>query len=278
MLDRIETYGRGTVIQHGNQNNRVYLMKLNRDDFPDIIAHVNNLARKHTYTKIFCKVPSWATPAFLSNGFIVEAHIPLFYNNRDDVFFLSKFLNSDRIMHIEHEKLEQLTQQLLASGEHQNPGKLKSGYHLMILNPEYAEEITGLYKQVFDSYPFPIFNPEYIRASMQKNVQYFGIVRKEKLVALASSEMDIKGANAEMTDFAVLPDFRGDNLSVCLLSEMERKMKKQGITTLYTIARLNSLAMNRTFLRMQYRYGGTLIKNTNISGKIESMNVLYKHI
>jgi hypothetical protein len=36
--------------------------------------------------------------------------------------------------------------------------------------------------------------------------------------------------------------------------------------------------MNRTFLRLAYRYSGTLIMNTHISGRIESMNVFYKHI
>ncbi len=55
-------------------------------------------------------------------------------------------------------------------------------------------------------------------------------------------------------------------------------MKAQDIKTLYTIARLNSPAMNKTFLRLNYTYSGTLIKNTNIAGKIESMNVYYKAI
>ena len=81
-----------------------------------------------------------------------------------------------------------------------------------------------------------------------------------------------------MTDFATLPDYRGNNLSVILLDKMENVIRKQGITTLYTIARLNSIAMNKTFLKLSYKYAGTLINNTNISGKIESMNVYYKHI
>ncbi len=59
---------------------------------------------------------------------------------------------------------------------------------------------------------------------------------------------------------------------------MEIEMKNQGMKTLYTIARLNSIAMNLTFLRSNYKYSGTLIKNTNISGQIESMNVYYKQI
>ncbi|MBN2480231.1 MAG: putative beta-lysine N-acetyltransferase [Bacteroidales bacterium] len=278
MQDKIETYGRGSVVQQGHKNGRVYLMKLVQEDFPGIIEHINNLTREHAYTKIFCKVPCWATPAFLSKGFIVEAHIPRFYNNREDVFFLSKFLDSDRIMSIEHKKLEELSQQLLTVGKIKNPAKLKSGFSLLKLKADRADEIAGLYKQVFDSYPFPIFDSEYILFGMKNNVQFFGIERQGQLTALASAETDRKGANAEMTDFATLPDFRGNSLSVILLSAMEQEMKQQGIFTLYTIARLNSTAMNRTFLRLHYRYAGTLIKNTNIAGNIESMNVFYKHI
>lgn len=81
-----------------------------------------------------------------------------------------------------------------------------------------------------------------------------------------------------MTDFATLPDQRGKNLSVLLLNALEKSMKEQGITTLYTMARLNSIGMTKTFLKMDYCYSGTLIKNTNIAGKIESLNILYKHI
>jgi putative beta-lysine N-acetyltransferase len=90
--------------------------------------------------------------------------------------------------------------------------------------------------------------------------------------------VDRKRRNAEMTDFATLPDFRGKKLSVILLAHMEDQMRINRIKTLYTIARLKSMPMNLTFLRMGYRYGGTLINNTNISGEIESMNVLYKHL
>ena len=98
------------------------------------------------------------------------------------------------------------------------------------------------------------------------------------MVALSSAEIDPQGKNAEMTDFATLPDYRGGKSATNLLSEMETAMERQGIKTLYSIARLNSPAMSKTFLKHSYKYAGTLINNTNISGKIESMNVFYKHI
>ena len=53
-------------------------------------------------------------------------------------------------------------------------------------------------------------------------------------------------------------------------------MKRQGMHTAYTIARSLSAGMNITFAKLGYVFAGTLTNNTNISGKIESMNVWYK--
>ncbi len=276
--DTIEKFGKGTILQHGKLNDRIYLIKLYKDDLKDVIDYIHELAKKESYTKIFCKVPGYAAPEFFSHGFILEAFIPDFYQSQEDVFFISKFLNSDRLLNIENDKLSDLSGLLSITKKKKTSFNLLKQDTLLQLKEGHAEEIARLYKKVFKSYPFPVFDPEYIRNTMQSNVQYFGIKRNGKLIALASAEIDIIGRNAEMTDFATLEEYRGNNLSVILLSEMEKKMFKQNITTLYTIARLNSTPMNKTFLKLNYKYAGTLIKNTNIAGKIESMNVLFKHL
>jgi len=278
MQDEIEVFGKGSLIQHGKSNDRVYLMKMEKDDFPGVIEYIQELAKKKSYSKLFCKVPSWAVPAFVAEGFIAEAFIPAFYRKQVDVFFLSKFLTSGRLVHHGHKKISGLTYLLISLPGIKRPIQLKNGYCLKLLTPERAEEISELYKRVFDSYPFPVHDAEYIRNTMRKHIQYYGIETDKRLVALASAETDTKGENAEMTDFATLTEYRKNNLSLILLEEMERNMKNQGIQTLYTIARLNSPAMNKTFLKLNYKYGGILINNTNISGKIESMIVYYKHI
>jgi hypothetical protein len=57
---------------------------------------------------------------------------------------------------------------------------------------------------------------------------------------------------------------------------LEAAVEKLGIKTAYTIARAYSPGMNITFARSGYIYSGTLTHNTQISGKLESMNVWYK--
>ncbi len=279
MQDRIEKIGKGSLIQHGDLNKRVYLMKLHKDDSPFVIQRINNLARKYKYSKIFCKIPAWAAPLFSTSGFILEAQIPKFYNNKEAAFFVSKFTNSDRLLDIETEQLYEFSKMLKEATTHrQNEIAENPSFSIKKLEKGNFEEIAAIYHEVFESYPFPIYNPNYILKTIDESVQYFGADIDGKLVALASAEVDSEGKNAEMTDFATLPQHRGQGLALLLLSRMEQEMKKQGITTLYTIARLNSPGMNKTFLRMNYTFSGTLIKNTNIAGKIESMNVYYKHI
>ena len=141
-----------------------------------------------------------------------------------------------------------------------------------------ARSLANLYRETFQVYPFPIFDEEYLKSTMAKNIDYFGVFTDGKLVAASSAEKDLEHRNAEMTDFATRSDYRGNNLSYHLLIEMEREMINQKIQTLYTIARAESIGMNVTFVKGHYEYGGTLINNTFIGKGIESMNVWYKHL
>ena len=90
--------------------------------------------------------------------------------------------------------------------------------------------------------------------------------------------MDAEHENAEMTDFATLPEFRAQGYAGILLKTMEEQMEKKGIKTVFTIARALSSGMNITFAKNGYTYGGRLVNNTNISGNIESMNIWYKKL
>ena len=108
MEDRIETIGQGSIIQHGKLNNRIYLIKLAREDGSGLLDSLRKLARENSYTKIFCKVPEWAVPLFIADGYMTEAIIPRFYQGKTAAFFLAKYLDSDRLMFPESQRLEAL--------------------------------------------------------------------------------------------------------------------------------------------------------------------------
>jgi putative beta-lysine N-acetyltransferase len=138
--------------------------------------------------------------------------------------------------------------------------------------------MAAVYARVFESYPFPIHDPAYLLETMDNDVRYQGVFQDDRLIALASAEIDVRGGNAEMTDFATLPDARGQGLAGLLLCGLESMLAEAGIATAYTIARATSFGMNITFAKNGYEYAGTLVNNTHIAGGLESMNVWYKRL
>ena len=275
MGDINETIG-NSLIQHGKSSNRVYLMKLAKADYPQIIDQIEDLAETNNYTKIFAKVPAWAKDGFIAKGYIIEAQVPGFYHGREDALFLGKYLDSKRAKSNDAEQIEEIitfTSQMEIAKYHI---ELAAHYNFTILTEKDAQKLAEIYRKVFKTYPFPIHDPDYLVQTMGENIVYFGIWDNERLVAVSSCEMDEKAKNVEMTDFATLPEYRKQGLAAYLLAQMEAEMKDRGIITAYTIARAISFGMNITFAKQHYQYAGTLINNTDISGGIESMNIWFK--
>jgi putative beta-lysine N-acetyltransferase len=278
MRDEVIRTDKGSVLQHGKFNDRIYLMKLSGDDIPGIIDILNELAQQNKYGKITARVPLWALPLFKADGYITEAYLPGYIKGEEDIHYVSKFLNSDRVMYVETDMLVKLSD-ILHKNKGEKQHKKLPEYHITKIGEDDASEVADLFKQVFSTYPFPIHDPQFILDSMRANTRYFGIKGDDgRYIAISSAEIEADYLAAEMTDFAVLKSQRGKKLSIVLLKAMEKQMRDMNIRTLYTIARLNSPPMNKTFLRMGYKYTGTLIKNTNIAGRIESMNILYKSL
>lgn len=273
MTDTVEIIGK-SIIQHGRNNQRIYLMKSSAEDLPMLINRLDELAETNNYTKIFAKVPLSQKDLFLKNGYQLEASIYGLFNGQEQGFFLGKYPIGDRAV----EKKEDLIKDILEKAEAKQG--LASGINLSdgTCRPLFAEDMdqaASLYRLVFASYPFPIHDPEYLRSTMD-HIAYYGVWSEEQLVALSSAEIDFENSNAEMTDFATHPDCQGKGLASFLLARMETDMKDRQIATLYTIARAYSYGMNITFAKNGYLYCGTLTNNTQISGNLESMNVWYK--
>lgn len=266
-----------TVIQHGKYNDRVYLMKLAKDDVPAIIGKLDRLAQERSYGKIFAKAPASARNWFLRHGYLTEALVPKFFDNREDACFMGKFLSPER-MDGDAGQIRKVLKAARLKASRQTEPVVPSGFEFRIPRDSDLQEMSRVYRKVFDTYPFPIHDPEYLAASKEGGVIYFSIFKDGKIAALSSAEIDPVSLSAEMSDFATLPEHRGQGLALCLLRRMEKEVKTKNIRTAYSIARSVSMGMNLTFAASGYRYGGTLINNTNISGNLESMNVWYKHL
>jgi putative beta-lysine N-acetyltransferase len=267
------------LIQHGPLSNRIYIMKLNHACPKILIKRLDKLAADNGYTKIFAKIPAHQADEFINSGYQQEAEVSGFYHGQEAALFLGRYLDPDRQKEVSLLDIESIVD--VARKKDKTPPDTNALPHGAILRwcvPMDAKRISELYREVFPSYPFPIGSPKYITDTMLDHIVYFGIEIDKRFIALSSAEMDTVSKNVEMTDFATLPKYRGNNFSGLLLAAMEKEMKNRGILTAYTIARAISPGINMTFAKAGYTYGGRLINNTNISGQIESMNIWYKSL
>jgi putative beta-lysine N-acetyltransferase len=274
MTDEITVLS-GATIQHGKYNDRIYVLSFPDKCTEETVDDIEKLALEKGYSKIVAKISGTRQGLFTGKGFITEAVLPLSGAGHEQVLFVSKFPVSERQKENNAQLQSEILQKALARDKETTIPLLTE--LCVRMSPADAVDMAEVYKAVFESYPFPIHDPEFIRKTMSENTAYFGIRENGSLIALSSAEMYPKMHAAEMTDFATLPSARGKGCANALLARMERELPALGIQTFYTIARAASFGMNITFARRGYEFGGSLINNTNICGSIETMNIWHKH-
>ena len=95
MQDTIETIN-GSVIQHGHNNERIYIMHLKKRGAENLIERLDGMAIDEGYEKIFAKIPATCWEIFEKAGYVKEALVPGFYNGTQDGLFVAKFLSAQR--------------------------------------------------------------------------------------------------------------------------------------------------------------------------------------
>lgn len=278
MPDVKERIGKSEV-QHGPFSDRVFLMRLAREDFPGILFQLDELAEVHGYTKLFAMIPEYARERFVADGYEEEARVPGLFRGVEDGFCMGKYLDEKR----RREQKPELVREVLAAARTKSASgaeiPLPPGFSWRLTEPGDAERIADVFRQVFGSYPVPIFDPAYLREQMGKGQLYFGVWEKGNLVSLASPYLEKEDLNGELTDFATLVDYQGKGLAGFLMQRMEEEMVRRRFKTAYTFARAYSFGMNIAFARNGYTFAGTLTNSVNIaSGGLESMNVWYKSL
>ena len=282
MSDTLVQIG-NSVLQHGPSSDRVYALRLDPGQVPEILDDIHELAMSRGYGKVVAKGRRDDVQAFLDRGYQIEATVPRFFGPAQDGVFLSRFLDEDRAQEEDPDRVHQVLEvarekrvPLDELGETPVAKGTIPGLSVREANPEDARALAACYDAVFDSYPFPIHDPDHLRHEMDKGTEFFTVWDGDSLVAVSSMEDGGAPGAVEMTDFATLPSYRGKGLATRLLTVMDQAANGQGQRVAYTIARAVSFGMNITFARRGYEYGGTLINNTQISGSIESMNVWHK--
>jgi len=274
---RVQGDGFDARILFSPLNRRIQVLDYEANDTGALVESLGNGAREADFGKVFLKAPVHEQAGFEAAGMVAEATIDGYFAGQPAVV-MSLFLDEERM----HRPFADEEASILASIR-SKPTKTAAPQtpadHTMTrATTADADDLAGLYDRVFASYPFPITEPDYLVSTMESHVVY-RIVRNPAgaLVAAASAEMDLEHRNAEMTDFATLPETRGLGLARLLLSALERDMARRGICNLYTVARARSAGMNRVFFNNDYSWTGTLVNNCHIAGGFEDMHVWCKN-
>ncbi len=232
---------------------------------------LKTVAKRYDLGKIWLWALPEDVPDFLRSGFHLEGHLFRGKYNKF-VVSLAHFPQRERrksaTLPLEDEVLQTvLTEKTLSRTF------VLQGISLDTLNQLYAKQVSQLLTKIFSSYPSPVGDPQYISSMMQKKCIFAGAFDQDKLIGVAAAYVDSRFGRCEMTDCAVLNEYRGYSLSEKLLKILEKEVRKLGPYTLYTLAKAQSAAMNRVFFKLGYQYTGRLINNCHISGSFQDMNL-----
>jgi len=257
-------------------NQRIQVLDYESNNAESLVKTLENGASDADFGKVFLKAPVHERPEFEEAGMVAEATINGYFAGQPAVV-MSLFLDDERMQRPFAEEEESILAAIRSKPTTTQPTETPDGHTMSRATTADADDLAGLYDRVFASYPFPITEPDYLASTMKSHVVY-RIVRNEAgdIVAAASAEMDLERRNAEMTDFATLPETRGLGLAQLLLSALEHDMARRGIGNLYTVARARSAGMNRVFFNNDYSWTGTLVNNCHIAGGFEDMHVWCK--
>jgi len=277
-LARLDGNGFVAQVYLSPLNQRIQVLSYEARDTRMMVSDFVDKARSAGFGKVFLKAPLSDKARLEEAGMSAEATITGYFHGQPAVV-MSLFLSEERCRRPYAEDQDAILEKIRERPADSSVPTLPDGYEMYPASPHDAEEVAGLYRGVFASYPFPITDAAYITSTMQSNVLY-RIVRDAKgvLVGAASAETSPKLHNAEMTDFATLPDQRGLGLAQHILAALEDDVAEREILNLFTIARARSAGMNRVFYNRGYEWTGTLVNNCHIAGQFEDMHVWCKSL
>lgn len=251
------------------------------DDFygkiGSVIRYAEGLMKDKKCEKLIFKVRQEHFNDFIQQGYICEALIDGYYLG-SDMFFFTKYDDLKRMKNenwLTEDKIVENVQGLAISSETIDP---PDEYLLKKVNESDAEKLALLYQTVFEIYPTPLHDPNYIKETMKEGTIYYSFYCNGNIISAASAEVNRTYRNAELTDCATLPEHRKHGLMKILLEKLEQDLFEQGIYCSYSIARSLSFGMNAALHQLGYVYRGRLKNNVFIFDKIENMNVWVKNL
>jgi beta-lysine N6-acetyltransferase len=248
-----------------------------RGNLKMIVQRAEELCQQNLAEKLIVKARLEDYLAFFASGLQPEAVIDRYFLGSDAHFF-SKFYTPERKKNdlwITEDGMIHSIYQLGTPTDKVTPPK---EYELKKADESCAVALSTLYRKVFQIYPTPLHDPEYVKKTIKDGTIYYVFFYEGEIVSAASAEVNSFYKNAELTDCATLTEHRKYGLMKIILRELEGELKRQGIYCVYSIARSLSFGMNAVLFQLGYQYRGRLMNNCFIYDKLENMNMWVKNL
>lgn len=247
-----------------------------RGNMVEAIEKAEELVQVFQAEKLIIKGRQEQYVMLVEYGFKCEAVIEGYFLG-SNLFFFCKYYTNERRTNHQWLQEDQIVKQVLAL-EGQKQTMPPADYQMKKCSYEDVDALASLYGKVFQIYPTPLNDPQYIRRTLDEGTIYYGFQTNGVIVSAASAEVNSFYKNAELTDCATLPEHRKHGLMKILLEKLEEELKLADIYCAYSIARSLSFGMNAALHQLSYSYRGRLMNNCYIFDKLEDMNVWVKNL
>lgn len=242
----------------------------------DIIMTIADFAKSEKLGKIITNCRVKLIKPFRNCNFKIEGIINGFFKG-ENAHCVSLFLDREREVSIHKDQEDAIIHQCVI--ENKTSSKVRK-HKFLIRNAEVSDipQMIQIFKTVFKTYPTPVFSSSYLQSVINKQILFKVAVDEGKIISIASADMDKNNLNAEITDCATYPEYRGMGIIPNLIKYLEHDLQQDGFLTLYSLSRAINTGINKTFSKLDYRYCGRLVNNCHICGNFEDMNIWVKKL
>ncbi|SMO76255.1 putative beta-lysine N-acetyltransferase [Melghirimyces algeriensis] len=247
------------------------------DPVDRMIEKLKKVAYEEQCDKLLFYVKKEEKDALKGKRFIPEGYIDGFFQG-EAAYIYSLFLDPKRNRPVDLKEEQRVMEVVKGNRKKAVKPSLPDGYTMQNAQAKDAPEMAELYQQVFETYPTPMNDPQFIREMMNNQV-FFTVVKYHGCIVSACSTDILPLFNcAEISDCVTLPEHRNLRLLSHQFSYQVKQMKQKGVQTLFCYARAVSAGMNLINSRHGFTYGGRMVQNSNIAGRLESMNIWFKNL
>ncbi|MGE6626881.1 putative beta-lysine N-acetyltransferase [Bacillus pumilus] len=241
----------------------------------DVIQSVLQEAAACKASKVIVKVRREHVPLFLEKGFRLEGVFSHYFLG-SDAYGMSLFLTEGRMNSPYWLKEDEIVASIQEKPIKKDQGTWQDEYVMRKADLKDVHKLAKLYDTVFETYPTPMNEPDYIQKVMEEGTVFYAVEHNGHIVSAASAEINAPYGHAELTDCATLPTYRKLGFMHHLILALEKELQSMHIFVFYSLARALSYGMNQVFYQLGYTYTGRFQNNCYIFDKIEDMNLWVK--